>query len=484
MPTKDAHLIRVRFAPSPTGPFHLGSARTALFNWLFAKQNNGQFILRIEDTDKERSDKNYENQIYDSLKWLKINWDEGPDNGGKYEPYRQSERTKIYRKYLEKLIEENKAYYCYCTKEELEAERQAKIVAGLQPKYNGHCHNLESPPSGKKPQLIRFRTPETKIEFKDLIRNKVSFDTSPFGDIIIAKDLENPLYNFAVVVDDEEMKISHVIRGEDHISNTPKQILFQKALEFREPIYAHLPLILSANRSKLSKRYAETSLLKYRDEGYLPEAIVNFLVFLGWHPKDEREIFDMETLIKEFDIKRVQKAGAIWNEEKLLWLNSQHIRKIESSDIADILKPILEARNIKANRNFIIRVVDVEKERVKNINEFIDLAGFFFELPDYEPKLLVWKKSTFDDTKQTLEKSIDIFTDLDESEFKKDKIFNIISSLSDDGDRGGVFWPIRVAVSGEIASPDPTAIIETLGKEETLRRLKMALNKLTGLNLV
>jgi len=479
--------IRVRFAPSPTGRFHIGGARVALNNFLFSRHNKGKFILRIEDTDKERSKKEFEQEIYESLRWLGIEWDEGPvsfwgeeKEVGDYGPYRQSERSHIYKKYLEKLLAEKKAYFCYCTKEELEAQKSAMIADGLVPKYTGRCRNLTSPPKGKEPQTIRFIIPETKIEFKDLIRGKVVFDTSNFGDIVIAKNLESPLYNFAAVVDDYEMKITHVIRGEDHISNTPKQILIQKALGFPEVAYAHLPLILSPDRKKLSKRFAETSLLSYRDEGYLPEALINFLILLGWHPKEEKEIFSLEELIQEFDLKRVQKSGAIFNEEKLNWLNGKYIRSLTSEEILKRVKPFLDKANISAQDDFILKIINIEKERMKTLKDIVNLGKFFFKLEDYDASLLIWKNTSKEKIKEVLEKIYNIFKEIKDSEFNK---INVGAKLTEiinlnNYSRGEVFWPLRVALSGQEASPDPLDILDVLGKNETLKRIEIALNKL------
>ena len=312
--------IRTRLAPSPTGPLHIGTARTGFFNWLFTRQNNGKFILRIEDTDIERSKPEFEKDIEENLKWLGLDWDEGS--------YRQSQRLDIYEKYLNQLLKEKKAYYCFCSKEQLEEDRQAMLAQGLSPKYSGRCRSISQEETDKKinrgeAAVIRFRVPETDLEFNDLIRGKVKFNTSLLGDIVIAKNLRAPLFNFAVVIDDHEMEITHVIRGEDHIPNTPKQIIIQRALGFEEPRYAHLPLILNPDKSKLSKRYLETSLNDYRERGYLPEAILNFIALIGWHPSDEKEIFSKEELINEFNLKKVQKAGAIFSVNKLDWLNSQ-----------------------------------------------------------------------------------------------------------------------------------------------------------------
>lgn len=490
--------VRVRFAPSPTGPLHVGGVRTALFNWLFAKQNNGKFILRIEDTDTARSERRYEEGIMEALEWLGLYWDEGPNPEllraseqekkeknqyiGEYGPYRQSERVNIYKRYLEKLLEENRAYWCYCSREELEAERQAMLAQGLPPKYSGHCSNLKEPPPGKKEGAIRFRTPNVKVEFKDIIRGKVVFDASLFGDFIIARNLESPLFNFSGAVDDWEMKISHVIRGEEHLSNTPKQILIQKALGFDTPVYAHIPLILNPDRSKLSKRFAETSVLKYREDGYLPEALINFLVLLGWHPTDDREILSLEDLIKEFNIKRVQKAGAIFNQEKLDWLNNQYLKNLDAEDLAEKLMPLLHRENIYPEKHFLVKIVEVERERIKKLADFPSNANFFFKLPNYEAKMLLWKQRTISQTKETLQKILAILNEFEEEkdEIEKAAFYQALLPLINQEGRGEVLWPLRVAVSGQLASPDPLDIIKVLGLKETKRRIQIAVDKLTS----
>lgn len=471
--------VRVRFAPSPTGHFHVGGARTALFNWLFARQEDGKFILRIEDTDEERSKAEYEREIFDSLRWLGIVWDEGPDIGGPYGPYRQSERIATYRTYLEKLLESGGAYYCYCTKEELDAQKEAMVSQGLPPKYSGHCRNLASPPSDRLPQVIRFKTPEASVTFKDMVRGAVSFDAGLFGDIVIAKDLDHPLYNFAVVIDDELMRITHVVRGEDHISNAPKQILLDKALGFREPMFAHLPLILSADRSKLSKRYAETSLLKYRGEGYLPQAMVNFLVLLGWHPKGDKEVFSLEELVKEFSLARTQKAGAIFNEEKLAWLNKEHLKLLSAEEIEALLAPLVAEKGIApASSEMIHEIVDVQRDRMKTLQDFFDLSDFFFVLPEYDAALLVWN----DDSEQ---KSLEVLKEADiaiqgAQTTEREDLMRALTPLIEKHGKGSVLWPIRVALSGKNASPDPFDIMRILGKAESHDRLMIALKKLEG----
>lgn len=470
--------VRVRFPPSPTGHWHLGGARTALFNWLFARANRGDFILRIEDTDRERSHRKYEEEIIEAMRWLGLDWDEGPDKGGPYAPYRQSERAHIYKEYLEKLLEKGSVYYCYCTKEELEAQKQAQLAEGLPPKYGGHCRTIKKPPQGKTPEVIRFKVPEVKVEFPDIIRGKVKFDAGLFGDIAIAKSLDAPLYNFAAVVDDYVMQISHVIRGEEHLSNTPKQILIQKALGFEEPVYAHLPLILAPDHSKLSKRSTEVSVLSYREEGYLPEAMVNFLALLGWHPKEDREILSLQELTELFELKRVQKAGAVFNQEKLDWLNQQYLKKLSVEDIAERLKPSLEEKGIQAKKEVLHKIIAVERERMKTLGDFLELTKFFFQLPEYDVALLTWKTDSKEATKNVLERISSALEKVPENRFSKTSIALALDVLINEYGKGTVLWPLRVALSGQTASPDPLEIGEILGREESLRRIEIARGKM------
>ena len=415
--------VRTRIAPSPTGRLHIGSARTALFNYLFAKKHQGSFILRIEDTDIKRSDPGYEKDILESLKWLGINWDEGPDIGGGYGPYRQRQRLESYAKCLGKLLSEDKAYYCFCSGEELEAQRQYQLSIGEAPRYSGKCANLPKEETEKrmaegKPSVIRLRMPAKKVEFDDLIRGRLEFDAGLFGDIAVAKDLStrgpneslggwregwSPLYNFAVVIDDFEMKISHVIRGEDHISNTPKQILLQEALGFPRPIYAHLPLILGPDRTKLSKRHGAVAISTYREQGYLVETLVNFMAFLGWNPGTEREIYSMPSLIKEFSLERVQKGGAVFNIKRLDFLNGFYIRQKSVEKLTELCLPYLvesgflksheevEKFHLGAPHYEILRtqelidsvklekIISLYQERLKKISEISELTDFLFK---------------------------------------------------------------------------------------------------------
>lgn len=475
--------VRVRLAPSPTGLLHVGTARIALVNWLFAKQHKGSFIIRIEDTDKERSKKEYEKNILEGLQWLGLNWDEGPDMENQYGPYRQSERTKYYKQYLIKLLEEGKAYYCFCTKEELEAERTAMLAEGIAPRYRGHCRNLthgeaqQRLKSGRA-SVIRFKTPETKIAFHDIVRGTVEFDMALVGDMVIAKDTETPLYNFAVTIDDHEMAITHVIRGEDHIANTPKQIVIQHALGLATPHYAHLPLILAPNRSKLSKRDLETSVDDYRTQGYLPEAICNFIALMGWHPKDDRELFTLQELIQEFDLRRVQKAGAVFAVEKLDWLNAQYIKKLSIEELTKKILPHIP-ESWRAQKALLMNVVALEQERIKKLNELQTLAGFFFDLPKYDVALLAWPRGTALNAAKTTARLNAVATRLEkmtEQNFTKQKIEEEITSLAEQEGKGEILWPLRATLSGLPASPGPFEIMEVLGKAESLRRIQIAIN--------
>jgi len=507
--------VRVRIAPAPTGFLHIGLARTALFNYLFAKKNQGSFILRIEDTDIVRSDPRFEKDIIENLKWLGIEWSEGPDTGGPYGPYRQSQRLKIYAKYLEKLLNEDKAYYCFCSEEELEAQRQYQLSIGEAPRYSGKCAQLQKEEVEKKlaegkPSVIRFRVPAKKIEFDDLIRGKLEFDTSLIGDIVIAKNLTSPLYNFAVVIDDFEMKISHVIRGEDHIPNTPKQILIQEALNFPRPVYAHLPLILGPDRTKLSKRHGAIAISEYRKEGYLPEAMINFMAFLGWNPGTEREIYSMPSLIKEFSLERVQKGGAIFNIKRLDFLNGFYIRQRSVEKLTELCLPYLIGEGLitptfkteqyppayggmeitqkykisetdeELSLNILQKIVSIYQERLKKLSEISELTDFFFkEKLEYDKNLLKWGEMTDKEIKTSLDKLEKILPKIKGGDWTKENLEKILIPEADKfaqdikkiGDRGYLLWPLRVALTGKEASAGPFEIAEILGREKTLRRI-------------
>jgi Glutamyl- and glutaminyl-tRNA synthetases len=394
--------VIVRMAPSPTGQLHIGGARTALFNFLFAKHHKGKYVLRIEDTDKERSTKEFEKNIFDSFDWLGLKHDE---------MYRQSERTEIYVSYVRKMIDDGKAYV---SKEEPQEKDQ-------------------------RAEVIRFKNPNKRIKFDDLIRGEVEFDTTDLGDFVLARSIEEPLYHLAVVVDDHEMGITHVMRGEEHISNTPRQILIQEAIGARRPIYAHLPLILDSDRKKLSKRkHGEIVWVDfYKNKGILPEAILNYLALLGWNPGTEQEIFTLEELIKAFDIKKVQKAGAIFDEKKLDWVNKEHIKLLP------------------------------EEEQFKLLLKSIENEDYLKSAPTLDLSKINWKSVDAKKTKEHLEKVLELLDD-------KDKIM----AYADEAGRGDVLWPLRFSLSGREKSPDPFTLIKVLGVPEAKKRVSKAIELL------
>ncbi len=446
----DNNKVVTRFAPSPTGNLHVGGVRTALFSFLYARSQNGKFILRIEDTDKERSKKEFEDNILEGLAWLGISYDE---------IYCQSERTEIYKKYLQKLIDSGTAYV---SKEEVRKE-------------------------GDRSEVIRFKNPNKTVTFSDEIRGEVMFDTTELGDFVIAKDMENPLYHFVVVVDDFEMGITHVIRGEDHISNTPRQILIQEAIGATMPIYAHIPLILASDRSKLSKRHGAVSVTEYEKMGYLPEALVNFLVLIGWNPGDDREIFSMDELIKEFSLKKIQKGGAIFNQEKLDWINKQHIIRLSQEELFAKIKERLPEEILSLSQysdGRLKTILFVITERISKFSEVENMAkegelSYFFEQPTYEANKLLWKKNPDSlVAKRHIDKVIELLSNINADNFTQENIKKAIWNYAGEQGRGDVLWPMRFALSGRDRSPDPLALAEVFGKEETLKRLSVASNLL------
>jgi len=484
--------IRVRIAPSPTGPAHIGTARTALFNYLFAKQNNGKFILRIEDTDKERSEQKWTEEAIEQLKWLQIQWDEGPDIDGNYGPYKQSQRIDIYKKYLEKLLEENKIYHCFCSEDDLENKRQEQMSRGLAPKYDGTCAHLskeilEKNLAEKKSSVIRFRVENKKVKFHDLIRGDIEFDAGLLGDVVIAKDLDSPLYHFAVVVDDFEMKISHVIRGEEHLSNTPRQILIQQALGFYQPIYAHLPLMLNSDKSKMSKRQGDVAISDYHNNGYLPEALINFMALLGWNPGTEKEVFSLSQLVKEFSIEKVQKSGAVFNIQRLDFLNGFYIREKSIEKLTELCAPYLKKAGLlivgQVTQNKLQEIIEVSKTRMKKLSDIVELSNFFFiDKLNYDKELLKWQKMSDEEIKNSLMFSEKILSEnknwelkiLETELFSASEKFNLEKGYPEKN-KGFMLWPLRAALSGKQSSPSPFEIADILGKEKTLKRIKEAI---------
>lgn len=464
--------VRVRFAPSPTGFLHIGGARTALFNWLFARHNKGTFILRIEDTDRSRSTEEYIDAIIEGMKWLSLDWDEGP--------YRQTDRFDIYRVYIDRLLEEGKAYHCYCTPEELERKRQIASASGLPMKYDGKCRNASGAESCM-PAAIRFKMPqEGQTIVNDLIKGLVTFDNSQLEDFVIMRSDGTPTYNFVVVADDIDMKITHIIRGDDHLNNTPKQIHIYNAFERKIPEFAHLPMILGHDKSRLSKRHGATSVLSYKEMGYLPEALVNYLVRLGWAHGDQ-EIFSKEELIEYFSTQNIGKSAAVFNPEKLLWLNCHYIINGESRRLAEIVLPFLIKKGIISETHHIdiewlSKAVHPLKERSKTIDELSNSLRYFIA-----DSIEIEQKAA---DKFLKPQSIKYLSEVRDSliELKNittPEIEKIFTSIAEQHNvkLGAIAQPVRVALTGSTVSPGIYEVIEILGREKAVKRLSEAIDK-------
>ncbi len=445
-------MIVTRIPPSPTGRLHIGTSRTALFNYLFAKKHGGKMVFRSEDTDKTRSTKEFEEEIIEGLTWLGLKWDNE-------EIVRQSERAPIYREHLEKIIASGAAYI---------SKEESKNTPGVMV------------------EVIRLKNPNKVITFNDLVRGDITFDTTELGDVVIARNLDDALYHFTVVVDDELMGVTHVIRGEDHISNTPRQILIQEALGFPRPIYAHLPLILAPDRSKMSKRHGAVSVSSYRELGYTKEAIINYLALLGWNPGTDQELFTLDELIAAFDVDNIQKSGAVFDIKKFDWFNKEHLRSYSNEQFADYLNigehPELKEK-VDTKGEAFLKLVPVIKERVHTRGEAIAqfMAGeydFAFKTPaDYEVSMLAWKNDS-DHTlaKPRLERAYELLSSADFS--SPDSIKAALWSYAEEIGKGELLWPLRIALSGLKQSPDPFTIAYIIGAEETLLRIKNACAKI------
>lgn len=442
--------IVTRIPPSPTGHLHIGTARTALFNFLLAKKHGGTFIIRSEDTDKARSQRAFEEEILEGLAWIGVTSDAytGVDF------YRQSEKTALYRSYLEKLIAADTAYI---------------------------SHEESKMKSGEMVEVVRLRNANTVIRFHDEIRGDIEFDTTELGDFVIARNLDDALYHFAVVVDDYAMGVTHVVRGEDHISNTPRQILIQEAIGAPRPIYAHLPLILAPDRSKMSKRHGAVALYDYRDKGYLPEAIINYLALLGWNPGTEQEIFTLEELIEVFDLSKIQKAGAIFNIEKLNWFNHEHIVQVSAERLTPTIVEAVSKKfkGVTISERVLAHILKLARERSTTLSDMTrDVEegeyDFAFSAPETSLETLKWKKDEgVKDALPRLEKVADLLENGADSE-NPDDIKGIIWEYAEEVGRGEVLWPLRVALTGKEKSPDPFTVIATIGIPEALSRIKKA----------
>ena len=450
--------VKVRIAPSPTGNLHIGTARTALFNWLFAKKTGGEFVLRIEDTDIERSDKKYEDDIIEGLKWLGLDW-----SG---EIYRQSKRIDIYEKHIIQLLNSGKAFWCHHSKEELEKEQKEQTAKKEAPRHV--CEHKKTELGKQKGQLIRLAVDENStriIRFEDEIRGNIEWQENLLGDFSLAKDERTPLYNLAVVVDDVDMEISHVIRGEDHISNTPKQILIYEALNAVPPKFAHLPLILGPDKTKLSNRHGATSVIEYKKD-YLPEALVNFMGFLGY--TYGKEILSKEEMAEEFELKKVHKSSAVFNIEKLNWTNAQYVKQLNSKTFKQII-------NLRDLPDKAVPLLTERLEKLSGVQDF----DYFWKEPDYELDLLVWKDFPKNEVKNSLNEVKMIMENWDWQNSDKDALRLALDDLGKKlGDRGLVYWPLRVALTGKDKSPDPVEVAGALDKKIILKRIDVAIKKL------
>ena len=459
-------IIKVRFAPSPTGFLHIGGVRTALFNWLFARHHGGKFILRIEDTDLSRSTEESIQEILESMRWLGLDWDEGP--------FRQTERQEIYTKKIMHLLSTGKAYHCYCTPEELDQKRNDAQKAGLKPKYDGTCRKRTDTP--KKPYVVRFKAPqEGSVVVEDMLRGKVIFDIAELDDLIIQRTDGTPTYNFVVVVDDSEMGITHVIRGDDHLSNTPRQCLLYDALDFKRPRFSHISMILGQDKTRLSKRHGATSALAYRDMGYMPDAMINYLARLGWSHGDQ-EIFSREEMIEHFSFESVHTSAAVFDADKLSWLNEHYIKSTPTQELAKHLEPhLVKTKVLQKDHGLswqeIARVVPCLNERSKTLLEMAEKSAFFFKKQvEFDEKAR--NKFLTDEAKPLIEKIITELAALESYSLENiESLFKKI--VEEEGMKlGKLAQPVRVALTGATVSPGIYDVILLLGKEETLKRLK------------
>jgi glutamyl-tRNA synthetase len=467
--------VRTRFAPSPTGHLHIGGARTAFFNWLYARNTGGAFVLRIEDTDRTRSTEEYIQSILESMTWLGLTWDEGP--------FRQTGRFDIYRRNIDELIREGKAYHCYCSPEELEERRKEAMAQGLSPRYDRRCRELAEPVPGRTPS-VRFKMPLLgEVRVQDLIKGSVSFGNEQLDDLIIMRSDGTPTYNFVVVVDDVEMGITHVIRGDDHLNNTPKQLHIYEALGYEVPVFAHLPMILGSDKARLSKRHGATSVSAYRDQGYLPDALVNYLVRLGWSHGDQ-EVFSREELKTLFSFESVGKSAAVFNPEKLLWLNAQYLKNTPSGTLAELITPFLVRANIieegqSLDAEWLGRAIDTLRERAKTLEELASSLRYYIaEDVEFDEKA---------QAKFLTEKSLPYLADLQEKvssleEFTHELLEPVFQSIVE---KHGIklrhlAQPVRVAMTGGTESPGIFDVLEVVGKEKALRRLERAIGTIQG----
>ncbi|PKL82994.1 MAG: glutamate--tRNA ligase [Ignavibacteriae bacterium HGW-Ignavibacteriae-3] len=479
--------VRVRFAPSPTGYLHVGGLRTALYNYLFARKANGKFILRIEDTDRNRFVEGAVENLIKALKWCGLDYDEGPDAGGQYGPYMQSQRLDIYQDHVKELISTGDAYYCFCTPErlnELKEEQQRQKLP--QAKYDKHClaiskNEIEHNFGADIPFVIRLNVkPNKRIIFDDIVRGRVEFESNNIDDQILIKSDGFPTYHLANVVDDHLMEISHVIRGEEWLSSTPKHVLLYDSFNWKRPLFAHLPLLLNPDRSKLSKRQGDVAVEDYRDKGFLKEALVNFVALLGWNAGDDKEFYYMNELVESFSLERVNKSGAVFDLEKLNWLNAEHLRKMQDTELLALLKEeILNSKfsNQNYSDSYLLEVITAMKERVSFVKDYLEKSPYFFEAPNNYDEAAV-QKNWKAETPAMLLKLHDEFEKLVNP--SKDDFENALAKVAEElnAGKGKLIHPLRLAVSGMSTGPGVFDIVLLLGKDEVLKRIKSAVQKI------
>ena len=478
---------RVRFAPSPTGYLHVGGLRTALYNYLFAKNQNGKFILRIEDTDRNRYVEGAVENLISTLNWAGLDFDEGPAKDGGLGPYMQSQRLDIYKRLTDELIKNKKAYYCFCTQERLDNLRESQKKAGQQSKYDKHCLHLgqkeiEEKLNSNTPHVVRMNVEAGQsVIFEDIIRGKVEFNTSVVDDQVLIKSDGYPTYHLANVIDDHSMKITHVIRGEEWLSSTPKHILLYDYFGWEKPVFAHLPLLLNPDRSKLSKRQGDVAVEDYRQKGYLKEALLNFVALLGWNAGDDKEFYTLEELIASFSLERVNKSGAVFDIEKLNWLNAEHLRKKSANEIIKLLREEIELSKYKNGNysdEYLSQVINAMIERVSFVKEILENGFYFFEEPtDYDENTV--KKRWKEDSAVYLEKLIEEFSKLNNATKEDFEITLKRTAEELNVGLGKLIHPVRLAVSGVGGGPGVFDILNIIGKEKTIKRIEVAISKLS-----
>jgi glutamyl-tRNA synthetase len=487
--------LRLRFAPSPTGHLHIGGARTALFNWAWARRNGGKFLLRIEDTDRERSRPEYERSILEGLRWLGIDWDEGPDIGGAFGPYRQSERYERYRAAAEDLLARGSAYACFCTAERLESLREARARAGLNPSYDGRCRALDPAESARRraagePAVVRFRVPEGRTRLEDWIRGEVVFENAEVEDWVMVRSSGDPIYNFVVVVDDIDMRITHVLRGEEHLTNTPKQVLLYRAFGRTPPVFAHLPLMLGKDRKKLSKRTGDTSLQDYRDKGYPPEAVQNFLALQGWALDDKTTLFSLDELVQRFEPRGVRPGGSIFDPEKFLWMAGEYVRRESLEELAAHCAPhvvragLMTEAEIERRGEWFRRAVASERERIRLYSELPERIAYLFA-PDAE---VPYQEKALENSRKHVDGARVL------GEFQAWLAAGLAAGATPAALREGarawmgerglalpvLFQPLRCVLMGSTGGADLFDVIDLLGPERTRARIERGRERLFG----